>query len=71
MRINLLSEFVYFFYCIFLCHRVNKAFIGLAETDMAIYNSVSEEQRTKDDIRDNQGRQKFQNILDKTLSDYY
>ena len=56
----------------FLSNRLNKALIGLAETDKAINNLVSEEQTTLDNNNgDNQDRQDFQNILNKILSDYY
>jgi len=55
----------------FLSNRLNKALIGLAETDIAINNIVSEERTTIDKVSDNQDRQEFRNILNKILSDYY
>jgi uncharacterized protein len=55
----------------FLSNRLNKALIGLAETDKAISSLVSEAQTTIDDTGDNQERQVFQNTLNKVLSDYY
>jgi hypothetical protein len=56
----------------FLSNRLNKALIGLAETDRAINNLVSEERTTIDNNdSNNQDRRDFQNILDKILSDFY
>ncbi|MBA2268416.1 MAG: hypothetical protein H0W19_08795, partial [Nitrosopumilus sp.] len=56
----------------FLSNRLNKALIGLAETDKAINNLVSEERSTiGGNDSDNQDRQEFQNILTNILSDYY
>src|SRR4029078_5446255 len=55
----------------FLSNRLNKALIGLAETDKAINNLVSEERTTIDKASDNQDRQEFRKILNKILSDYY
>lgn len=57
----------------FLSNRLNKALIGLAETDKAINNLVSEERSTMvgGNDSDDQDRQEFQNILNKILADYY
>jgi hypothetical protein len=56
----------------FLSSRLNKALVGLAETDMAINNMVSEERSTiSNNDSNNQDRQKFQDTLNKILSDYY
>ena len=55
----------------FLFNRLNKALIGLAETDKAINNLVSEEQTTIDKVSDNQDIQEFRKILNKILSNYY
>lgn len=56
---------------IFLSNRLNKALIGLAETDKAVNNWVSEKRTTIDNDGDNQDVYEFQNILNKILSDYY
>src|SRR6187401_69381 len=53
----------------FLSNRLNKALIGLAETDKAINNLVSEERTTIDKASDNQDMQEFRKILNKILSD--
>lgn len=55
----------------FLSNRLNKALIGLAETDKAINNLVSEEQTTTNNKIDSQDRGEFQNNLSKILSEYY
>ena len=55
----------------FLSNRLNKALIGLAETDKAITSLVSESQTTVDSKSNNQERQVFQNTLNRVLSDYY
>jgi hypothetical protein len=55
----------------FLSNRLNKALIGVAETDKAINNLVSEERTTIDKDIDNQRGQEFQNSLKNILSDYY
>ena len=55
----------------FLSNRLNKALIGLAETDKAINDLVSEERTTIDKVNDNRNRQEFRKILNKILSDYY
>jgi len=56
----------------FLSSRLNKALVGLAETDMAINNMVSEERSTignNDD--DSHDRKEFKDTLNKIISDYY
>jgi hypothetical protein len=55
----------------FLSNRLNKALIGLAETDKTVNDLVSEEQTTINGVSDNQDRQEFQIILNKIISDYY
>src|SRR6188474_1601673 len=55
----------------FLSNRLNKALIGVTETDKAINNLVSEERTTTDKASDNQDIQEFRKILNKILSDYY
>jgi hypothetical protein len=55
----------------FLSNRLNKALVGLAETDKAITSLASEAQTTVDDKSNNQERQAFQNTLNRVLSDYY
>ena len=56
----------------FLSNRLNKALIGVTETDMAINNLVSKEQTTIGDLEgDNKDRQDLQNIINKILSDYF
>jgi hypothetical protein len=55
----------------FLSNRLNKALVGLAETDKAITSLVSEIQTTRGDKSNNQERQVFQNTLNRVLSDYY
>ncbi|HEU5121016.1 MAG TPA: hypothetical protein VFT71_08505 [Candidatus Nitrosocosmicus sp.] len=55
----------------FLSNRLNKALVGLAETDKAITSLVSEAQTTVDHKSNNQERQVFQNTLNRVLSDYY
>jgi hypothetical protein len=55
----------------FLSNRLNKALIGLAETDKAINNLVSEERTNTSNKIDSQKRQEFQNNLNKILSEYY
>jgi hypothetical protein len=55
----------------FLSNRLNKALIGIAETDKAIANLVTETQTTIDNENTDQDRKEFQNTLNKVLSDYY
>jgi hypothetical protein len=56
----------------FLSNRLNKALVGLAEIDAAINNLVSDERSTiSNNNSDSQDRQKFRDILNKVLSDYY
>lgn len=55
----------------FLSNRLNKALIGLAETDKAIKNLVSEERVTTNSNIDSQNRQEFENVLNNILSEYY
>ena len=55
----------------FLSNRLNKALIGLAETDKAIKNLVSEERITTNSNIDSQNRQEFENVLNNILSEYY
>lgn len=56
----------------FLSNRLNKALVGLAETDKAINNIVSEERsKISNNNSDSQEKQKFEDILNRILSDYY
>ena len=55
----------------FLSNRLNKALIGLAETDKAINNLVSEERTTIDNEMISKIYRNLENILNKILSDYY
>ncbi len=55
----------------FLSNRLNKALIGLAETDKAITNFVTQTQTTIEHENTEKERKEFQNTLDEVLSDYY
>lgn len=55
----------------FLSNRLNKALIGLAETDRAINNLVKEEKTTTNKNADSQNQNEFQSHLNKILSEYY
>jgi hypothetical protein len=67
----MIKSVIFFLRYFFLSNRLNKALIGVAETDKAINSLVSEERTTIDKDIDNQRRQEFQNSLKNILSDYY
>ena len=54
----------------FLSNRLNKALVGLAETDKAL-NKVSQERKTLNKDDDKQERKEFQSVLNDILSDYF
>ena len=55
----------------FLSNRLNKALVGLAETDKALNNWVSQERKTLNKDDDKQERKEFQSVLNDILSDYF
>lgn len=55
----------------FLSNRLNKALIGLAETDKALDNWVSKERATLNKVDDREDRAKFESDLDNILSEYF
>lgn len=55
----------------FLSNRLNKALVGLAVTDKALSNLVSEKSATLDKDIDNKDKQEFHDILNKVLSGYF
>ena len=55
----------------FLSNWLNKALVGLAETDDALDNLVSKERITIDKNNDTNERKEFQSVLNNILSDYF
>jgi hypothetical protein len=55
----------------FLSNRLNKALIGLSETDRLINSLVKEEKTTTNNNVDSQNQNEFQSQLNKVLSEYY
>lgn len=55
----------------FLSNRLSKALIGLAETDKAFNNLVSDESKKLKDDNDDKDLKEFQIVINRILSDYY